>query len=326
MKTRFCFLLCFVFVAGIALSYGEDQERSKVDVMIESIRNNKEPSSRNVSDATTLSLQLLERAKNTTDTKLRCKIGKHAGWLEVNNRTHKHSTYRSRSNNFELRDELINEIELEKGADSVTARLTSILFHPEDLKNSSQRVRAIVHQYPQYVTQPLMVLYANLPDNNKKEELTFVKSVLSAQATDKHDALFCQALCARFGDKDSEKQLIDFVTTFWAGDYDSKRVTDVLKDVLVCAGTEKIMKLAALGLQSEKQIRLPGSVYVSEMSICQDVLIVKYQDDPSFPLPKPPYHYSSQELLEAKKWCEKHLGVKYPAPVPAIPISTPLGK
>ena len=134
-----------------------------------------------------------------TDPELRCKIGKHAGWLEVDNRPHKHSTYRSRSNNFELRDELINEIELEKGADSVTARLISILFHPADLKNSSQRIRAIVHQYPQYVTQPLMVLYANLTDNNKKEELAFVKSVLSVQATDKHDALFCQALCARFG-------------------------------------------------------------------------------------------------------------------------------
>jgi len=173
-----------------------------------------------------------------------------------------------------------------------------------------------------------MVLYANLPDNNKKEELAFVKSVLSVQTTDKHDALFCQALCARFGDKDSEKQLIDFVTTFWTGDYDSKRVTDVLKDVLVCAGTEKIMKLAALGLQSEKQIRLPGSVYISEMSICQQVLIEKYRDDPSFPLPTPPhYSYTNQELVEVKKWCEKHLGVKYPEPTPAVlPIQKPTTK
>ena len=124
--------------------------------------------------------------------------------------------------------------------------------------------------------------------------------------------------CVRvLGDKDSEKQLIDFVTAFWTADYDSKRVTDVLKDVLVCAGTEKIMKLVALGVQSEKQIRLPGSVYVSEASICQQVLIEKYRDDPSFPLPPAPYSsYSNKELPQMKKWCEKNLKVKYPDPTP----------
>ena len=322
MKTRFFFLLKLFFFIGISVSYGETTDNNKTDSIVESLKNNKSPSTQNISDATSISLQLLERAKNITDRELRCKIGQQVALLEMDNRNHPHPHYRGRSNYFELRDELVAELEMGKGANSEISDRILDLFHPKDLIDVSQRIRAVVHRSPQFMTHSLMVLYANLPDNNKKEELVFVESILSVQATNRHDALFCQALQARFGDKKSEQALVDFVSNFWKAKWDEKRESDVLKDVLVCAGTEKIMQKVALGLQSVKQIMVTEDVSVSEASISQNVLKEKYQDDPSFPLPKTyRYSYSDQEIGELKKWCEKNLKVKYPEPTPT-PKST----
>ena len=315
MKTRFFLLLKVFILIGVSFSYGESPDNNKADSIVESLKNNKPPSTQNISDATSISLQLLERAQSTTETKLRSEIGQYVGRLEITNRLHPHPRYRARSCFFGLRDELVTDLELENGAVSTIADRILELFHPEDLRSVSERIRAVVYKNPQLVTQSLMVLYANLPDNDKSKELDFVNKVLSQQSLKKRDLLFHQALRARFGDTTSEQTLIDFVGNLWNTEYDENRDTDILKDVLLCAGTERIMQKVALGLPSERHIRLPGRVHVSERSVCENVLKEKYRDNSTFPLPKSS-SYTNEEQIELRKWCEKNLKVKYPAPTP----------
>ena len=313
MKRNFCILACFLILAVlISPVVAQEPRNENVQSIVEKLRrhpdaypyNSIPPIPMPKDTATSVCQSLLFLAKGETDIQLRCGIGQYVGMIEIVNRCHPHPRYRTRSDFFELRDELIAELEKSHGGESTIVDRIFVLFHPNDLKPVSQRIRDFIHKNPQSITQSLMVLYANLPDNSEKEELIFVKTILMQYTPVRNDNLFHQALAARFGDKTSEQQLIDLVSNLWEGKQDRGRITDVLKNLLLCAGTENVMRYVASGLQSNRQVQLPGDVSISEISVCENVLQEKYRDDPTFPQSKE-YSYTDQELLELKKWCEK---------------------
>jgi hypothetical protein len=329
MKNISMFLFVILFLNLFSFSFGENVGNDKTNAIIERVKKNPDAAflCREIyaDEASSVCQKLLVQSKTESDNKMRYALLLCAATIESKNFTHPHPKYKNRSNYLELCEQMITEFELEQGRGGTIPWNITTLFHPDDLKAYGQRIRTVIHAYPQNINTSSIVLYASLPDNNKSEELNFVKTVLFKQKPGWHDSLFYQALQARFGDKNSEEQLSHFVSTLWDTEYDGKRSTDVLKKVLLCAGTDRMMKQVALGLQSNKKIRLPGSLYVHEKEVCEDVLQGKYMDDPTFPLPKGGYSYTDQEVVELKKWCEKNLKVKYPVPTPS-PTPTPSAK
>ena len=312
------FLSCFLLMNAV-MSFGADTQPD-ADTLIKTLKENPDAYhiGRNIlkDDATSIGKKLMSLAKSETDLKSRYGLLSGAIAIEEKNRVYPHPKYRSRSSCYELLDLLVEEFELERGRGGRIPSKIYTLFHTEDLKKYSQRIRAVIHSYPEQMNNDSLVLYANLPDNSKKEELEFVNTILSAEFKNS-DAFFLHALRARLGDKKSEQALLDRLTDFWKTRYDGDLASNMLKDVLLCAGTEKVMEYVALHIQSKNETYLPGRILVREDSICRDVLREKYQDDSSFPLPANGYSYTDQEVSGLKKWCEKNLKVKYPAPTPA---------
>jgi hypothetical protein len=320
MNNIFRGFLFFLLTFSVGISWSVDVQNLNTETLIKKL--NETPDSyymgRDIAadEATSTCQKLLCLVKTETDDKIRSGFLLCAAMIEEKNKIHPHSKYRTRSNYFELRDALVAQLEAGKGWGNMIALWLSNLFCPEDLQSCSERIRNVIHSRPEHVNSYSLVLYANLPDNKKKEELDFVNSTLSVQFKNS-DALFLHALRARFGDKKSEQALLDRVTDFWKNQDDSKRATDNLEEVLVCAGTEKMMQYAASNIQSKNMVRLPGDVWIREYNICRGVLREKYRDDPTFPLPKSGYSYTDQEIPDLKKWCEKNLKVKYPVPTPS---------
>ena len=319
MNHIFCsfFLSCFLLMNAV-ISLGADTQPD-ADTLIKTLKENPDAYfiGRNISadEATSVCQKLLVFLKSETNYDLRDSVLACITMIEQKSRTHPHAKYRTRSSYFELRDELVTQFEMEKGGGNLTADRISNLFCPEDLKSCAERIRTVIHSYPEQINSYSLVLYANLPDNKKKEELDFVNSTLSAVFKNS-DAFFLHALRARLGDKKSEQALLDRVTDFWKTPYDGNQTSNILKEVLLCAGTEKVMEYVALHIQSKNKTDLPGRILVREDDICRDVLREKYRDDSSFPLSKAGSYYTDQEVVELKKWCEKNLKVKYPAPTP----------
>jgi hypothetical protein len=226
-----------------------------------------------------------------------------------------HPIYKTRSDNYGLRDALVESFLTDSSRRDIYASSLLDLYNLDDLTTAAEKLCPPIRAREVGINDDsVFILYAILSKENSKDVQERCHETLK-----KHSkwTTIPHAILARYGDKASEDWLIGRIAEL-QGTYGDMEITR-LEKALVCANTRRIAGACADQLRTNDPIYYAGGVMISKRHLFAKILGKMFRDAPTYPFPNKMPDWTSESYKRLETWCTENLGVRYPKEPVVLP-------